>query len=233
MMLLSLPATLLLSLAPSLVLASTSRKRGLVYIGNTKNSAKDVAIWSTNTDLTWYYNYASYPTPQLQRSDLHFVPMLWGAPDDDDDTSFLDSITSRKKSGENITHVLSLNEPDMEKKVGGSDVSPSDASSIWQKQIEPLKKLGIKVGAPVVSGSPIGYKWLKDWEEECDGKCHPDFLPAHWYGPFEGFAGWIGNMTATYPELEIWVTEFGLPNAQLSDTQPFFNQSIGMLDGWK
>jgi hypothetical protein len=121
----------------------------------------------------------------------------------------------------------------MEKNVGGSDVSPSDASSVWQKQIEPLKKLGIKVGAPVVSGSPVGYKWLKDWEEECDGKCNPDFMPVHWYGPFEGLASWIGNMTATYPGLEIWITEFGLPNAKLNDTQSFFNESLALLDGWR
>ena len=49
---------------------------------------------------------------------------------------------------------------------------------------------------------------------------------------FEGLAGWLGNMTATYPELEIWVTEFGLPKANLKNTQAWYNESIPLLDRW-
>ncbi|KIW05784.1 uncharacterized protein PV09_03639 [Verruconis gallopava] len=221
----------LLSLLP-IVTASSSSKRGLVFISSTKDSTTDAPVWFTNTDLTWYYNYGAYPSQQLRQSALHFVPMLWGAPDDKNDTSFLDSVRSRKLSGENITHVLAMNEPDMKKDVGGSDISPSDAASVWLKQIQPLKALGIKVSAPVVSGSPSGYSWLKSWQDQCDGECNPDFMPIHWYGPFAGFASWVGNMTTTYPNLEIWVTEFGLPNADLISTQVFYNESINMLDGW-
>lgn len=226
-MLLRLPTTILCSLLPLIAAQSSSYKRGLVYIGN-KHASSDATVWSTNTDLTWYYNYAPDPTPELQNSSLHFVPMFWGR---DSDTGFKDSITSRKKAGENITHVLGMNEPDMEKKVGGSSLSPSDAAKLWQEQIEPLKDLGIKVGAPVVSGSPIGYAWMRDWQDACDGKCNPDFMPIHWYGVFDAFESWLENTTITYPDLDIWVTEFGLPNANAAATEVFLNQSLSLLDG--
>lgn len=219
------------TILPLLAVATTSPKRGLVYVGNNKNSINDISAWTSNTDLTWYYNYASSPVSQLSGSSLQFVPMLWGTPASGQDTQFLNTVTAQQKS-ENITHVLGFNEPDLGKSVGGSNMAPSDASTIWQKQLEPLRRLGIKVGAPAVSGSPTGYAWLKQWIAACKGKCNPDFLPVHWYGDFEGLASWIGNMSSTYPELEIWVTEFALPNAGLADTQAFFNQSVSLLDGW-
>lgn len=214
-------------LLPFTTAQTTSPKRGLVYIGNNGHAASDAAVWHTNTDLTWYYNYGSEPTRELIGSALHFVPMMHG----EAQTSFREDITSRKRSGDDITHILGFNEPDMEQDVGGSDISPSEAAQIWQDQIEPLKELGIKVGAPAVSGSPIGYEWLKQWEDECDGNCNPDFLPMHWYGTFDAFASWVSNMSATYPTLDLWITEFGLPGASLGDTQVFFNQSIELLDG--
>ena len=224
-----LPRSLLCCLLPALAIAqagSTSPKRGLVYIGNNRHAAGDADIWHTNTALNWYYNYARQPTPELRDTRLEFVPMYWGEPEE----TFLEDIKARKQAGENITHVLGFNEPDMERDVGGSDMSPEDAAELWQEQIEPLKELGIKVGAPVVSGSPIGYAWLKEWEEACDGNCNPDFMPIHWYGIFDAFAQWVANMSVTYPDLELWVTEFGLPGASLEETQVFFNQSLQMLD---
>ena len=51
-----------------------------------------------------------------------------------------------------------------------------------------------------------------------------------YYGIFDAFAQWVANMSVTYPDLELWVTEFGLPGASLEETQVFFNQSLQMLD---
>ena len=57
-----------------------------------------------------------------------------------------------------------------------------------------------------------------------------DFLPLHFYGNFEGLASYIGQVRAAYPNTTLWVTEFGDPNAGLSDTQDAFNQSVQYLD---
>jgi len=49
-----------IALLPSvLAQVSTSSKRGLVYVPNSKHSSDD-NIWDSSTsDLTWYYNYGA------------------------------------------------------------------------------------------------------------------------------------------------------------------------------
>ncbi|KAF2436129.1 hypothetical protein EJ08DRAFT_556319, partial [Tothia fuscella] len=213
----------------------TSSKRGLIYIPNRKYTSDD-SIWTkSNSDLTWYYNYGSSPTPSLSGSQLQFVPMLWGHPDETSGTTFYDTIKALKISGQNITHVFAFNEPDGDTKTGGSSIAPDKAASIWIRELEPLRKLGIQVGAPAVTGSQRGIDWLKDFFENCKGKCNADFMPIHWYGyspsnNFEGLAGYVGQIMGTYPKLKIWVTEYALSRVALQESQAFYNQSAAWFD---
>jgi len=156
--------------------------------------------------------------------------MLWGAVEENDQKTFYQAIKSYKDSGQNITHTLGFNEPDEPKKTGGSSMSASDAASIWIREMEPVRGLGVKVGAPAVTGSGRGLDWMKSWLESCKGKCHYDFIPVHWYGPFEGLAGHIGAVRAQYPTATLWVTEFGIIRAGASATIAMFNQSVAYLD---
>lgn len=209
---------------------TTSSKRGLIYISNSKHESDD-QIWSSTTDLTWYYNYGLNPSEQLSSSKLQFVPMLWGAPSSTEDTTFLDGVKAQIAAGTPIPSVLTFNEPDGSKKTGGSDVAPSLAASTWIREIEPLRKLGIKVGAPAVTGSPQGMMWLQKFFTSCDGGCKPDFLAVHWYGNFEGMASYMGQITAAYSNIsEVWVTEYALAHASLKDSEAFYNQSAALLD---
>ncbi|KAJ4303272.1 hypothetical protein N0V90_002165 [Kalmusia sp. IMI 367209] len=218
----------------TLAAASSSPKRGLCFVPS--QHLEDNAIWTTHpgSDLTWYYNYKYEPTPDYEKTpDLEFVPMLWGAPTDGDtSTPFLDSIRKQIKNGANITHVLGFNEPDGQASYGGSNISPEKAAAEWKRQMEPLKEQDIKLGAPAITGSPDGMKWLQDWLTHCDGGCNPDFLPVHFYGSFEAMASKIGEVTTAYPRLPVWVTEWGYSHQDLPGTQLFFNQSIQMFDGW-
>ncbi len=77
--------------------------------------------------------------------------MLWSP-----STTFLASVQSMISSGTNITHVLTYNEPDGTSSTGGSDVDPAVAATNWIAQVEPLRKLGVKTGAPAVTGAPGG-----------------------------------------------------------------------------
>ena len=164
--------------------APRSSKRGLVYVPN-ENHADD-SVWSSgNSDLTWYYNYQHAPSDAYAKSQLNFVPMLWGV-GNANDTSFLDNVSSQLDSGANITHVMAFNEPDGSSSTGGSNISPSIAAAAWMKQIEPLKKRGVKLGAPAVTGAPSGFTWLQNFNTSCGGNCSFDFIPVHWYGNFEG-----------------------------------------------
>ena len=209
--------------------AGISNKRGLVYIPSGDHPLDD-EVWVTNgTDLTWYYNYGSSPVPELDGK-LQFVPMLWGLPASDTDISFTDAVINLIAAGHNISHILTFNEPDGPHSTGGSAISPGDAAAAWKRVVEPLSQHGVQLGAPAVTGSPAGLTWLKSFFHACNGGCSVDFLPLHWYGNFQGLASYMGQCRAAYPNLTQWVTEYALPNANVADTQAFFNTSAEYFD---
>lgn len=178
-----------------------------------------------------YYNYKAEPSPSYGWTPLNFVPMLWGATDDDKySTQFRDSVIAIIRSGINITHVLGFNEPDGSFHTGGSSVSPHLAATAWKFQMEPLKKYGVKLGAPAVTGSQRGFEWLESFFKECAGACNPDFIPVHYYGNFEGMASHIGQVMGTYPKYPLWITEWAYPFQNLEVTQQFFETSIEYFD---
>ncbi|KAF2877869.1 glycosyl hydrolase catalytic core-domain-containing protein [Massariosphaeria phaeospora] len=227
-----LPLSTLLVALP-LVLATTAPKRGLCHVPSDDHPTDDT-IWTAapNSPLTWYYNYKSEPS-QAYASDhsLQFIPMLWGASATDTGTPFLDSVRAQRAAGRNISHVLGFNEPDGWHSVGGSDMPPALAASVWRAQLEPLRvDDGIKVGAPAVMGSPDGFIWLEQWFSECKGGCNPDFIPVHFYGDFEALANHIGQIMGTYPGLDVWVTEWAYPRKDLETTKGFFNTSTEWFD---
>lgn len=199
----------------------SSSKRGLVYITE-DHMANDDAIWnSDDSDLTWYYNYSPNPSPEIDAEKMEFVPMLWGT---DGSEYFYSRVKGQVDRGANINYVLGFNEPDG-CAYGGSCIDADEAASIWIDQIEPLKKLGISLGAPSPTGSPTGLAWMENFFSECDGNCNPDFFPAHWYGNFEGLASFLGQVNGTYPNMTLWVTEYAYPEGSLEDAQIFYNQS--------
>jgi hypothetical protein len=209
----------------------TSSKRGLIYIPNS-DFPEDDQVWiRKGSDLTWYYNYKMYPSAEyVNHTSLEFVPMLWGAPSSFTDTTFLENVTAQVVEGRNITYVMGFNEPDNTGETGGSNIDPSDAAKYWKQQMEPLKKLGISLGAPAVTGGPSGFVWLSNFTHACDGGCTFDFIPIHWYGSFDGLASHIADVLNVYPGKKIWVTEFALDNSDLNSTQEFFQTAVSYLD---
>ncbi|SMQ51738.1 unnamed protein product [Zymoseptoria tritici ST99CH_3D1] len=205
----------------------SSSKRGLAYV-KPDDDAADNAFW-TDSSLTWYYNWQATPSSQLSSSSLQFVPMLWGSANSN---GFHDTVKSQLDSGKNITHVLGFNEPDGCHGVeGGSCLDAQTAAKIWIREMEPLKELGVKLGAPAVTSAPTGFNWLANWFSACDGQCNPDFIPVHYYGDFQGFASHIGQVNATYGNMTMWVTEWAFPKSKnLEGSQEFFNQSVAFVE---
>lgn len=195
------------TLLPSTLAQATfqrSSKRGLVFVPSAKYPA-DNQIWvESGSDLTWYYNYGATPSSSYSnrsQSEFEFVPMLWGAPSSTSDTAFLDGVKTLIKDGTNISHVMTFNEPDGTSSTGGSNVDPTLAATTWIREIEPLRKLGVKTGAPAVTGGPGGFTWLSSFFSACASQgtnCTADFIPIHWYGNFEGLASHIGQVVGTY-----------------------------------
>ncbi|KAL7629890.1 hypothetical protein AAE478_001413 [Parahypoxylon ruwenzoriense] len=233
------PLRALLVAIPSLALAQTrSSKRGLVFIPNSATPEDDEVWVQPGSDLTWYYNYGSTPSPafnSVPQDRFEFVPMLWGAIDD---TSFLDSVREQISSGRNITHVLGFNEPDSQY-AGGSNIEPSVAADVWVRNVAPLAERGVKLGLPACTGGPGGIPWLQQFLGNCsqlisagDEKknCTYDFVTIHWYGNFEGLASHMGSYAAAFPNVTQWITEYNLDNQDLATTQIFYNISSEYMD---
>lgn len=171
----------LIVLQGSICQASSSSKRGLIFVPN-NDYPDDNYIWDAgNSDITWYYNYGFLPSPIFNENpNFEFVPMLWGAPASTSDNSFLTSVKNQLAEGINIIHILTFNEPDGDSSAGGSEVPSALAAETWKRVVEPLRKQGIKLGAPAVTGAPTGFNWLQSFFTACGGGCSADFIPIHW-----------------------------------------------------
>ncbi|KAL2163864.1 hypothetical protein VTH06DRAFT_3074 [Thermothelomyces fergusii] len=223
--------------------AAASLKRGLVFTPNVA-TPEDDKIWIEKpTTLTWYYNYRSEPESVYQdvpQSEFEFVPMMWGAPDSLDDTSFLSTVKNLiQRKGINITHVLSFNEPDGPFETGGSQMEPWAAAQLWVNNMIPLREMGVRVGLPACTGGPSGLPWLQNFLAECSllissddeqRNCSFDFVTIHWYGSFEGLASHMGEYSAAFPDKTMWITEFNLNHQDLEATQSFYNMSTEYFD---
>ncbi|KAJ1330883.1 glycosyl hydrolase [Microdochium nivale] len=251
----------------------SSSKRGLSIHGNTATQDYNLFLQS-NSPVAWYYTWSPWPNQYIEKAaatnnkKIEFLPLLHGV-------SNLDSDIARLSRAD-ITpgRLLTFNEPDGELSTGGSGITPQDAARAYVDKIMPLRK-GSKEGGkwlishPVVTGSPRGLDWLRDFCEACEdingdnGGCPTDFVAAHWYGEFLGLQGWLGQLREFYAdpkhsfrpdlapsggggsrrgrnagrqdsggkELEIIVTEMGLPQQDAQATQSMLNQTIPFLDG--
>lgn len=196
----SLPLLLALSVDTE---AAANSKRGLCFVPNI-TTPQDDYIWTKEpSDLTWYYNYDSLPSHvfhNLTQDELEFVPMLWSAPAQDDDTTFLETVKSLIENGTDIRHVLTYNEPEIDHD-GSSGVNPAFGAQVWVNNIIPLQEMGIRAGLPGTTGSTDGLPWLRQFLGNCSEitgtDCVYDFVTLHWYGNFEGLASHIGEYAAT------------------------------------
>ncbi|KAG6014517.1 hypothetical protein E4U43_006447 [Claviceps pusilla] len=230
----------ILSLA--VLCCATSNKRGLCFTPN-PNHPDDNKVWvQPGSDLKWYYNYQSLPSPAysaLSQEQFEFIPMMWGVGANPNDTRFLRDVTKLVDGGTKIKHVMGFNEPDGTPAVGGSNVRPGDAALAWVANFEPLGKMGVKLGLPACTGGWNSLPWLKQFLGNCSAlvstaeevrNCTWHFLPVHWYDNFAGLASHIGERRATWPDAEIWVTEYAYAHQDLQTTQAFYNQTADYFE---
>lgn len=215
---LMLLATALLA-APALAAAAAVQnpKRGLVYVESP--DAEVNSIWIRDgSPLTWYYNYmqdASDALASAAQSDFEFVPMMWGAGADANDTSFLANVTALIRAGGSVSHVLGFNQPDApDWDDGGSNMAPAHAARLWVRNFVPLRERGIKIGLPVVrAGVDAANNWTtpflancsellgKEGGEKGSGKesrdCPFDFVPIHAFGNLSALTRRIKRFSET------------------------------------
>jgi hypothetical protein len=234
----TLQSLALLSLASTASTQHTS-KRGLAYVGNA-HQADNTLLTSTNSPLSWYYNWAPNPPPQVPSDNLEFVPLIHGV----DGAESPDTASALNRLPSSSTHLLTFNEPDGTTDSGGSSISPEDAARAYIDHIVPLRDGERKwaISHPSTTGSPNGLDWLRRFNESCyeideENGCPTDFVAAHWYGAFDGLAAWLGTINEYYntntsreTPLQIWVTEMALPQADADATVDMMNLTIPYLD---
>ena len=122
------------------IVRAAELKRGL-NLGSSDYEQIDLPKYLFSPVLQWVYNYDPVPTKGESYGNLSYVPMLWGQ---NESAQFRTMILS----GPRYQYLLSFNEPDMIRDVGGSNLSVENAAAIWQSQLQPLVKEGYKIGLP-------------------------------------------------------------------------------------
>ncbi|KNG44453.1 glycoside hydrolase family 128 protein [Stemphylium lycopersici] len=233
----------LFSILAATALAQDS-KRGFAFIGDSHQSDNEL-LTSDSSPLSWYYNWSPYPNSDLiPAGTIEFVPMIHGIDATEDDQ------TERVIRGlpESSKHLLSFNEPDGSTGSGGSSISPEDAAQAYIDYVVPFRNGdsgGRKwlISHPSTTGSPNGLDWLRRFNESCydidpEKGCPADFVSVHWYGAFDGLAGWVGTLDEFYntnstrdQPLKLWITELALPQQDDDNTVAMMNQTLPYLDG--
>jgi hypothetical protein len=75
------------------------------------------------------------------------------------------------------------------------------------------------------------------YEIDSENGCPTDFVAVHWYGAFDGLAGWLGTLDEFYntnstrdQPLKLWITEMALPQQDEENTVSMMNQTLPYLD---
>ncbi|KAF4547602.1 Glycosyl hydrolase catalytic core domain-containing protein 3 [Elsinoe fawcettii] len=221
---------------------AASGKRGASYNYVAVTNLFSTTCSASQSKVTWAYNWFSAPhDPKLgtQVGQLHpnvkFVPMLWSNAADLLQV-WNTNVQAAKAKG--WTEVLGFNEPDLcLDGAGSSCMSVADAVTTYRQYITPLKAQGFRLGAPAVTngqGLNVGNDWLTKFLTACSD-CQIDFIPIHWYGVPANFGNFYDHLYYTHDvvgggKYPIWVTEFGLNQADDSQIATISDNLFSQLD---
>ncbi|MCJ1297982.1 hypothetical protein MMC08_000771 [Hypocenomyce scalaris] len=204
---------------------STGTKRGLAF-----NTASLTSAF-TSAPISWAYNWGD--SASGLPSDFEFVPMLWGL--GSHTQGWAAAASSAVASGSE--YLLGFNEPDENTQDGGSDLTPSQAVTGWQANMQQFSGGNTKLGSPAVTngGAPMGLTWLSDFVEQCSG-CQIDFINIHWYSSstdsvaaaLSDFQSHTQQAITQANGIPVWVTEFQYIGP--GDESDFISQALPWLD---
>ena len=197
-------------------MAVSASKRGLAWPWN--GNSQDFGLFANNDNIGWIYNWESW-RPDGTPGNLEYVAMQRTR----DGIENLQN--NMQNNGANI--LLGFNEPDISSQ---ANLSPDDAVQLWQQNIQSFG--GSKsLGSPAISNGPDGISWLQQFLGKCSG-CKIDFVVCHWYGPdVDSFKNFIEDVHNSFPDKQIWVTEFALQGTPSQDDQSnFFDQARDYLE---
>ncbi|KAF9268715.1 hypothetical protein L218DRAFT_977190 [Marasmius fiardii PR-910] len=203
---------------------TNTSKAGLAW---PNGDGDDINQYLSTGRVSWYYSWS--PSGGL-KTDIQYVPMLWGEGQVEEFSSTINQTISEL----NITHVLGMNEP---QEKGQSNLTPQQGADMWKTYLEPLRSRGIRLGSPAPSSAPSGKTWLQEFLTACDGSCTVDFIAVHYYDVnATDFIRYLEDHHNTF-QRPIWVTEwacqnFNQANKQCSrdDIALFLNKTQSFMD---
>ncbi|THU85685.1 glycoside hydrolase [Dendrothele bispora CBS 962.96] len=199
------------------VTVTNTSKAGLAW---PNGRTVDITQFTHTGKVSWYYTWSPDP---VARTDLEFVPMLWGSNQADEFNSTIDGLISDL----GITSVLGMNEP---QQPGQSNLTPEQGVDLWKTYIEPLKSRGLRLGSPAPSSADSGKTWLQDFLNICNGTCTVDFIALHWYYiDADNFINYVEDFHETF-QRPIWVTEWDCQNFANANQQCSYNDIVSFLN---
>jgi hypothetical protein len=184
---------------------SSQRKQGLDW-GEDAGPLKNFVVKGAPV-----YNWTPNPPLEALKYGMEPVPMLWGKKDLGEDCQAQKRCWWEIKKGGHYKTVMGFNEPNQ---AGQSDISVSEAVSLWKRWIEPLAtgKNAMRTVSPATTSAPSGLKWMKEFVKECHG-CHIHVIALHWYDVnAESFIKYVKSFHAAFPNKPLWITEFACQN---------------------
>ncbi|UZJ56007.1 hypothetical protein CBS101457_005327 [Exobasidium rhododendri] len=174
-------------------------KKGLAWAADNRWASK-----IAKGQISWYHHWQNAPVDQMP-SEVDYIPMYWGPK--------YKSLWEKRKSHfakKEPKYVLAFNEPDVS---GQSNMSPTEAAKEYMKELNPLRKKGIKVSSPQIV-------WNTKWMDSFMKKIHADggdvdFMAVHYYGTWKDqkrLQKWIKTIHSKYGK-NIWLTEYGVTAA--------------------
>lgn len=199
-------------------------KRGLAY-----HNITPTKYFDAGSEITWAYNYGSQ-SDGLQS--FKYVPMLYDAKAATL-TSWDTDVTTAIEAGS--LSLLTFNEPDQTISVGGTDIDPAIAASIYIRHVQPYAGK-IALGSPAISQKDQKLEWLSRFMVSCTD-CTIDFLAIHYYASTldvtaatSDMARWISNAYSLF-QRPIWITELGvLPVATQEQSSDIMKAMLDWLD---
>lgn len=219
-LLLSSAALLLLSAAAA---APSSTKRGIAAYSGASEApllCGDLAL--IGTAISWMYSWGLEPSnttcaPFAAGGTVTFEPMVWGA-----------SAVGKPIFNASATHMLGFNEPNSGKQ---SNLTPQAAANLWPQVAATARAAGLKLVAPVPSGSDTA--WLSQFFAACGCEAEVDAVALH---PYVGTGAELKQALNTWSDFgkPLFVSEFnngnGMKNASAAEHLTYMREALTILE---
>jgi len=202
--------------------APSSTKRGLAAYSGLSEApllCGDLAL--IGPAIRWMYSWGLAPSNTscvtFAAGAVNFEPMVWGA-----------SAVGRPIFNASATHMLGFNEPNSNRQ---SNLTPQAAAKLWPQVAATARAAGLKLVAPVPSGSDT--PWLTQFFAACGCEAEIDAVALH---PYVGTGAELKQAINTWAAFgkPLFVSEFnngnGMKNASAAEHLAYMTEALPILE---